>query len=75
MLNFDLITKMRSKILPNNKLHENDLLFNNIKSFVYLGTMKEIYSEFKDGKLTKKINIYDLLDHLIEEVLQQKEYF
>ena len=37
--------------------------------------MKEIYSEFKDGKLTKKINIYDLLDHLIEEVLQQKEYF
>ena len=37
--------------------------------------MKEIYSEFKDGKLTKKINIYDLLDQLIEEVLQQKEYF
>ena len=60
--------------LPNNKLHDKDLLFNNIKNFVYFGNMKEIYSEFKDGKLSKKINIYVLLDQLIEEVLQQKEY-
>lgn len=60
--------------LPNNKLHDKDLIFNNIKNFVYFGNMKEIYSEFKDGKLSKKINIYVLLDQLIEEVLQQKEY-